>query len=180
LIRYIVISPTHKRAEGPAPVGGYKLTSKAAALQGGSSRNRCYAERKVVGSGGGDLRGPAFLEQPSPRKFGISLKGSFGISLIGLRISCWFLRALPPACPARVAHCPRPQHDPPCLIFSGLVFLKNMHDGFSTNRHKRSCVHATESWAPSKGHVTKKRAPRAYHGQRGGTSAICGGWTAPA
>ena len=36
-----VISPTHKRTEGRAPVWGSEFTSKNAALQGGSSRNRC-------------------------------------------------------------------------------------------------------------------------------------------
>jgi hypothetical protein len=46
-----VISPTHKRDEGRAPVWGSEFTSKDAALQGGSSRNRFYAERKIVGSG---------------------------------------------------------------------------------------------------------------------------------
>jgi hypothetical protein len=43
-----LVSPTHKRTEGRAPVRGSEITSKAAALQGGSSRNRCYAERKIV------------------------------------------------------------------------------------------------------------------------------------
>jgi hypothetical protein len=36
-----LISPTHKRAEGRAPEWGSEFTSKDAALQGGSSRNRC-------------------------------------------------------------------------------------------------------------------------------------------
>jgi hypothetical protein len=35
------ISPTHKRTEGRAPVWGSEFTSKDAAIQGGSSRNRC-------------------------------------------------------------------------------------------------------------------------------------------
>jgi len=47
----IIISPTHKRTEGRAPVWGSEFTSKDAALQGGSSRKRCYAERKIVRSG---------------------------------------------------------------------------------------------------------------------------------
>ena len=42
----------HKRIEGRAPVWGSEFTSKDAALQGGSIRNRCYAERKIVGFGG--------------------------------------------------------------------------------------------------------------------------------
>ena len=33
-----LISPTHKRTEGPAPVWGSELTSKDAALQGGSEK----------------------------------------------------------------------------------------------------------------------------------------------
>jgi hypothetical protein len=45
-----IISPTHKRTEGRAPVWGSEFTSKDAALQGGSSRNRCQAERKIMGS----------------------------------------------------------------------------------------------------------------------------------
>jgi hypothetical protein len=36
-----LISPTHKRTEGRTPVWGSEFTSKDAALQGGSSRNRC-------------------------------------------------------------------------------------------------------------------------------------------
>jgi ABC-type transport system involved in cytochrome c biogenesis permease component len=36
-----VISPAHKRTEGRVPVWGSEFTSKYAALQGGSSRNRC-------------------------------------------------------------------------------------------------------------------------------------------
>jgi hypothetical protein len=47
------ISPTHKRTEGRAPVWGSEFTSKDAALQGGSSKNRCEAERKIVDFGGG-------------------------------------------------------------------------------------------------------------------------------
>jgi hypothetical protein len=35
------VSPTHKRTEGRAPVWGSEFTSKDAALQGGSIRNRC-------------------------------------------------------------------------------------------------------------------------------------------
>ena len=41
LRRVRVISPTHKRTEGRASVWGSEFTSKEAALQGGSSRNRC-------------------------------------------------------------------------------------------------------------------------------------------
>jgi hypothetical protein len=37
----LLFSPTHKRTEGRAPVWGSEFTSKDAALQGGSSRNRC-------------------------------------------------------------------------------------------------------------------------------------------
>jgi len=47
-----VVSPTHKRTEGLAPVWGSEVTTKAATLQGGVSGNRSYAERKTVGSGG--------------------------------------------------------------------------------------------------------------------------------
>jgi hypothetical protein len=36
-----LISPTHKRTEGRAPVWGSEFTSKDAAIQGGVSRNRC-------------------------------------------------------------------------------------------------------------------------------------------
>jgi hypothetical protein len=46
-----VISPTHKRTEGRAPVWGSEFTTKASAMQGGFSRNRSYAERKVLGFG---------------------------------------------------------------------------------------------------------------------------------
>jgi|AntAceMinimDraft_5_1070358.scaffolds.fasta_scaffold114493_2 hypothetical protein len=45
-------SLTHKRTEGRAPVWGSEFTSKDAELQGGSRRNRSYAERKVVHSDG--------------------------------------------------------------------------------------------------------------------------------
>ena len=44
----LLISPTHKRAEGRTPLWGSELTSKDANLQEGSSRNRCWAERKTV------------------------------------------------------------------------------------------------------------------------------------
>jgi hypothetical protein len=37
----LFISPTHKRTEGRAPVWALSLLQKDAALQGGSSRNRC-------------------------------------------------------------------------------------------------------------------------------------------
>jgi|AntAceMinimDraft_5_1070358.scaffolds.fasta_scaffold164935_2 hypothetical protein len=46
-----VISPTHKRTEGRAPVWGSEFTSKDPTLQGGSIRNRSYAERKIVDFG---------------------------------------------------------------------------------------------------------------------------------
>jgi hypothetical protein len=36
-----MLSPTHKRTEGRAPVWGSEFTSKGAKLQGGSIRNRC-------------------------------------------------------------------------------------------------------------------------------------------
>jgi len=44
-----VISVTHKRTEGRAPVWGSEFTSKDATLLGGSSRNRCYAECENCG-----------------------------------------------------------------------------------------------------------------------------------
>jgi hypothetical protein len=53
-------SPTHKRAKGRAPVWGSEFTSKAAALQGGSSRNRCWAQQELWTSVRGDLRAHAF------------------------------------------------------------------------------------------------------------------------
>jgi hypothetical protein len=37
----MIFSPTHKRTEGRAPVWGSEFTSKDAALQGESRRNRC-------------------------------------------------------------------------------------------------------------------------------------------
>jgi hypothetical protein len=46
-----IISPTHKRTEGCAPVWGFEFTSKDAALQERSRRNRCWAERKIVDFG---------------------------------------------------------------------------------------------------------------------------------
>ena len=46
-----LVSPTHKRTEGRAPVCGSEITSKAALLQGGSRRNRRYTERKIVDFG---------------------------------------------------------------------------------------------------------------------------------
>jgi hypothetical protein len=49
--RAVVISPTHKRTEERAPVWGSEFTSKAATIQGGYSRNRCYAERITVDFG---------------------------------------------------------------------------------------------------------------------------------
>jgi hypothetical protein len=47
---FFLISPTHKRTEGRAPVWGSQFTSKDAALHGGSTRNRCYAELEIVRS----------------------------------------------------------------------------------------------------------------------------------
>jgi hypothetical protein len=44
-----VISLAHKRTEGRAPVWGSEFASKEATLLGGSSRNRCYAEREKRG-----------------------------------------------------------------------------------------------------------------------------------
>jgi hypothetical protein len=44
------ISPTHKRTEGRAPVWGSEFTTKDAALQGGFSKNRSYAEHKIMGA----------------------------------------------------------------------------------------------------------------------------------
>ena len=37
-VKYNIISPTHKRTEGRAPVWGSEFTSKDAALQGGSAK----------------------------------------------------------------------------------------------------------------------------------------------
>ena len=42
-----LISPTHKRTEGRAPRGALSLLQKDAALQGGSSRNRCRLNVKM-------------------------------------------------------------------------------------------------------------------------------------
>ena len=55
-----MVSPTHKRTEGRAPVWGSEFTSKGATLQGGSSRNRSYAERKVMDFGCDWSRAAAF------------------------------------------------------------------------------------------------------------------------
>jgi hypothetical protein len=49
--KYESVRPTHKRAEGRAPLWGSEFTTKAAPLHGGSSRSLCWAERKIVGSG---------------------------------------------------------------------------------------------------------------------------------
>ena len=79
-------------------------------------------------------------------------------------------------CPARVARCPRPRHDRPCLIYSGLLSFLT-HTMASQPTGKRVPAFARPS--PGKIKPTmlpKKRVPRAYHGQRGGTNAICGGW----
>ena len=47
----IVISPTHKRTEGRAPVWGSEFTSKDAALQGGiQQKPLLQAERKIARS----------------------------------------------------------------------------------------------------------------------------------
>jgi hypothetical protein len=57
-------------------VWGPEFTSKDAALQGGSSRNRCWAERKIVafyawltGGGGGELPFPGTAEPTEIRNF---------------------------------------------------------------------------------------------------------------
>ena len=50
LINILFINLTHKRTEGRAPVSDSEFTSKDDALQGGSNRNRCYAERNIVRS----------------------------------------------------------------------------------------------------------------------------------
>jgi hypothetical protein len=47
-----LFSPTHKQTKGRVPVWGSEFTTKDAALQGGFGRNRSYAERKIMGSGG--------------------------------------------------------------------------------------------------------------------------------
>jgi hypothetical protein len=39
------------KTEGRAPVWSSECTSEDATLQGGSRRNRCYAERKIVDFG---------------------------------------------------------------------------------------------------------------------------------
>jgi hypothetical protein len=56
-VTFSCVSPTHKRAEGRAPVWGSEFTSKDATLQGGSSRNRCWAKCKIVDFGGDWLTG---------------------------------------------------------------------------------------------------------------------------
>jgi len=70
------ISPTHKRTEGRAPVWGSEssqvkseFTSKDTALQGGSRRSRCQAERKIMGSDCAvvtDCVGSCCLFSPNP------------------------------------------------------------------------------------------------------------------
>jgi hypothetical protein len=49
----LLISPTHKRTEGRAPVWGseFMFTSKYAIPHRGPSRNRCWAERKIMDFG---------------------------------------------------------------------------------------------------------------------------------
>ena len=46
-----VISPTHKRTEGRAPVWGSEFTSIDATVQGGSNRNCCWAKFEILGFG---------------------------------------------------------------------------------------------------------------------------------
>jgi hypothetical protein len=62
----LLISPTHKQTEGRAPLWG-RYTS------GGFGRNRCYAERKIVGFGGDWLTGvkmlPAFWNSRAQTSF---------------------------------------------------------------------------------------------------------------
>jgi hypothetical protein len=48
LVNPVLNSPTHKRAEGRAAVWGSEFTSKDAILQGGSSRNRCWAKCRIL------------------------------------------------------------------------------------------------------------------------------------
>jgi hypothetical protein len=43
-----IISSTHKRAKGCAPVWGSEFTLKDGTLQGGSSRNRCLAKSMIT------------------------------------------------------------------------------------------------------------------------------------
>jgi hypothetical protein len=62
----VVFSPTHKRTEGRAPVWGSEFTSKDATLQEGSSRNRCWAERKIVDFGACLPRRELPLIEPIP------------------------------------------------------------------------------------------------------------------
>jgi len=54
----LVISPTHKRTEGPAPVWGSEFTSKDATLHGGSIEAAATQNVKfwvLVPGGGGEL-----------------------------------------------------------------------------------------------------------------------------
>jgi hypothetical protein len=81
-----VISPTHKRTEGHAPVWGSKFTSKAAAIQGGSEETAPTPNVRLwisVRDWLVVIASYLFLEQPSPRKFDIFLKDSSP--------SCWFM-----------------------------------------------------------------------------------------
>jgi hypothetical protein len=59
-----VVSPTQKRSEGRAPVRGSEFTTKAAALQGGSSEMRCMSEARS----GLDLRRGACPPPPVGHK----------------------------------------------------------------------------------------------------------------
>ena len=74
-----LVSPTHKRTEGRAPVWGSELTSKDAALQGGSIRNRCRLNVKLRTS----VTGACFFT-PCLR-----IRNML-IPFAGLR-SCWFV-----------------------------------------------------------------------------------------
>jgi hypothetical protein len=46
-----IISPTHKRTEGRAPVWGPEFARQVATRQGGVGRNHSHAERDIVVSG---------------------------------------------------------------------------------------------------------------------------------
>jgi hypothetical protein len=101
-------------------VRGSEFTSKTAALQGDSTEIAPTPNVKLWVLVTGDWwwwHATAFLEQLSPRKFDISEKDSSPSSL------CACTSRLAARYPARVARCPRPRHDPPCLLCSGL-FLK--------------------------------------------------------
>ena len=106
LLAVFIISPTHKRTEGRAPVWGSEFTLKDAALQGGSSRNRCYAERKIVRSAW--LRGDCVASyRHLAQTFTQKLKANEERAIRGVIRGCWFMllyfapcRPLPhPRCP---------------------------------------------------------------------------------